>query len=173
MSGIVVHSRDHKSITLTLPTPAATDALGAALAECLRPGLLVRLDGDLGAGKTALVRAALRQLGHAGPVKSPTYALVELYKTSRLCLYHFDFYRFTDPEEFVDAGLAEYFRDDVVCCVEWPEKAGDHLPTADLAVRLAVAGGGGVGRSAHIDASGVRGLACLSCLSDRLPPTAS
>ena len=152
--------------------PAATDALGAALADCLQPGLMVRLDGDLGAGKTALVRAALRRLGHAGPVKSPTYALVELYNTSRLCLYHFDFYRFTDPEEFVDAGLAEYFRDDVVCCVEWPEKAGHHLPPADLVVRLAVAGAGGVGRSARIEASGARGLACLACLSARLPPTA-
>lgn len=166
MSGIVVHSRDHKSITLTLPTPAATDALGAALADCLQPGTLVRLDGDLGAGKTALVRAALRRLGHTGPVKSPTYALVELYKTSRLCLYHFDFYRFSDPEEFVDAGLAEYFRDDVVCCVEWPEKAGDHLPPADLAVRLAV---DGAGRRARIDADGERGRACLACLSTHLP----
>ena len=170
MSGIVVHSRDHKSITLRLPTPAATEALGAVLADCLQPGLLVRLDGDLGAGKTALVRAALRRLGHTGPVKSPTYALVELYKTSRLCLYHFDFYRFSDPEEFVDAGLAEYFRDDVVCCVEWPEKAGDHLPPADLAVRLAV---DGEGRRARIDADGERGRVCLACLSTHLPATTS
>ena len=110
-------------LTLRLSDEAATNALGAALAGTLAPGMVVWLDGDLGAGKTTLVRALLRALGHAGPVKSPTYTLVELYSVSSLYLYHFDFYRFNDPEEFDDAGLGEYFRKDAVCLVEWPDKA--------------------------------------------------
>lgn len=165
MSGILVHNRDHTSIDLDLPDPDATDALGAALAACLQPGLVILLDGDLGAGKTALVRAMLRTLGHTGPVKSPTYALVELYKLSSLCFYHFDFYRFNDPEEFVDAGLSEYFRDDAVCCVEWPDKAGGYLPPADLVCRFAIVG---EGRRLRVDARSARGMACLAALSARL-----
>ena len=165
MSGIRVHSRDHTSIDLSLPDAAATDALGQALAPCLQPGLVIALDGDLGAGKTALVRAVLRALGHAGPVKSPTYALVELYNVSSLCFYHFDFYRFNDPEEFVDAGLSDYFRDDAVCCVEWPDKAGSYLPPPDLVCRFAIAG---EGRTLRIDARSARGQACLTGLSTRL-----
>jgi tRNA threonylcarbamoyladenosine biosynthesis protein TsaE len=94
----------------------------------LAPGVVVWLDGDLGAGKTTLVRALLRACGHTGPVKSPTYTLVEIYVISRIYWYHFDFYRFNFPEEFLDAGLGEYFRDDAVCLVEWPEKAVGYLP---------------------------------------------
>jgi tRNA threonylcarbamoyladenosine biosynthesis protein TsaE len=141
-----VHPNDHNqdrhpsALSLVLPDALATDALGAALARALPrdSGLVITLEGDLGAGKTSLVRAMLRTLGHTGPVKSPTYALVELYKLSSLCFYHFDFYRFNDPEEFVDAGLADYFRADAVCCVEWPDKAQGVLPAADLAVRFEI-----------------------------------
>ena len=120
------------SLTLGLPDEAATIALGCKLAPLLHPGMIVWLDGDLGAGKTTLVRAMLRRLGHTGPVKSPTYTLVEVYVVSNIYWYHFDFYRFNDPEEFADAGLGEYFRDDAVCLVEWPEKAAGHVPQADL-----------------------------------------
>jgi tRNA threonylcarbamoyladenosine biosynthesis protein TsaE len=106
-----------------LADEAATTDFARKLAVCLHPGLVVYLEGDLGAGKTTLVRALLRALGHKGPVKSPTYALVEVYVVSSLYWYHFDFYRFNHPEEFVDAGLGEYFRNDSVCLVEWPDKA--------------------------------------------------
>jgi tRNA threonylcarbamoyladenosine biosynthesis protein TsaE len=120
-----VHSSDHNQSTLTLhlPDEDATASLGQQLAPLLVPGMVVWLDGDLGAGKTTLVRALLRARGHSGPVKSPTYTLVEIYVISRIYWYHFDFYRFNFPEEFVDAGFGEYFRDDAVCLVEWPEKA--------------------------------------------------
>jgi tRNA threonylcarbamoyladenosine biosynthesis protein TsaE len=148
--------------SLPLPDPAATDAFGARLAAALAPGLSIHLEGELGAGKTALVRAMLRALGHRGPVKSPTYTLVELYKFSSLCFYHFDFYRFSDPEEFIDAGLGEYFRDDAVCCVEWPDKAAGVLPPPDLVVRLRVEPAGG--RSAVVEAASARGEACLDRL---------
>ena len=107
----------------TTYSPEQTELLGSRLAALLRPGDVVAYCGDLGAGKTTLVRAMLRALGHTGPVKSPTYTLVEVYVVSSIYWYHFDFYRFNDPEEFVDAGLGEYFRSDSVCLVEWPDKA--------------------------------------------------
>jgi tRNA threonylcarbamoyladenosine biosynthesis protein TsaE len=87
----------------------ATGQFGQQLAPLLSPGMVVWLDGDLGAGKTTLVRALLRALGHTGPVKSPTYTLVEIYVISRIYWYHFDFYRFNFPEEFLDAGLWRVF----------------------------------------------------------------
>lgn len=144
-----------------LPDEAATQDLGARLASCLTPGLVLYLEGDLGAGKTTLVRALLRALGHTGPVKSPTYALVEVYVISSLYLYHFDFYRFGSPEEFLDAGLGEYFRNDSVCLVEWPEKAAGYVPPADLRVALTH---DAPGRRCRIVALSEEGLSCLTRL---------
>lgn len=115
-----------------------TERAGAALAEGLAEGLVVYLIGDLGAGKTTLVRGCLRALGHAGKVKSPTYTLIEPYTVSRLDLYHFDFYRFSTPDEFLEAGLDEYFSGQGACLVEWPDKAAPHVAGADIEVRLAV-----------------------------------
>ena len=132
---------DHNRATFELADEAATRDLGARLSETLQPGLRVYLHGDLGAGKTTLVRAMLAALGHAGRVKSPTYTLLELYTLSRLHLYHFDFYRFRDPHEWREAGFSDYFGGDGVCLVEWPEKAGDDLPLPDLDITLEIAGG--------------------------------
>jgi tRNA threonylcarbamoyladenosine biosynthesis protein TsaE len=150
-----------------LPDEAATNALGRELAPLLTPGMVVWLDGDLGAGKTTLVRALLRTLGHAGPVKSPTYTLVEVYVISRLYLYHFDFYRFSDPEEFLDAGLDEYFRSDAVCLVEWPDKAAGFVPSADLALCLRFpAKDSFSGRVVDLFAYSERGRECLNILAN-------
>jgi tRNA threonylcarbamoyladenosine biosynthesis protein TsaE len=124
--------------TLTLPDEAATLALGAAIAPLLVPGLVVTLRGELGAGKTTLVRGLLLALGHAGRVKSPTYALVEVYEVSRLHLYHFDFYRFQDPSEWIHAGFRDTFNGQNICLIEWPERAEGQLPSPDLEILLAV-----------------------------------
>lgn len=145
--------------TLALADEDATIALGARLATGLPPGAIVWLVGDLGAGKTTLVRGLLRALGYAGRVKSPTFALVELYELSRLSLYHFDFYRFDDPREFPQSGLAEHFGTDAVCLVEWPDKAGPALPTPDVRITLEIPLEGG--RFAHLDACSPRGEAWL------------
>jgi tRNA threonylcarbamoyladenosine biosynthesis protein TsaE len=155
-------------LKLELPNEAATLALGAALASALSPGLSVHLRGDLGVGKTTLVRGVLRGLGHGGPVKSPTYALVELYEVSRLVLHHFDFYRFHDPREWIDAGFRESFNGSTVSLIEWPEKAGGLLPPADVEIDLASSGDG---RSASLRARSERGQECLVSLASNLPST--
>jgi tRNA threonylcarbamoyladenosine biosynthesis protein TsaE len=146
-----------------LPDEAATTRLGERLAGCLAPGMRVYLRGELGSGKTTLVRGLLRGLGHPGRVKSPTYTIVELYSVSRLNLYHFDFYRFRDPKEWGDAGLDEYFDSDGVCVVEWPEKAGDALPSPDLELVFARAA---AGRDVIVRAASETGERCLTKLQD-------
>ena len=105
------------NLSFYLPDEPATQALGARLAAIVQPGLIVYLRGDLGAGKTTLMRALLQALGYSGKVKSPTYTLVELYKVSNLCLYHFDFYRFSEPDEWIEAGFRDYFRGPAACFV--------------------------------------------------------
>ena len=141
-----------------LPDENATLALGAALARGLEPGLTIFLHGELGAGKTTLVRGALRALGHAGPVKSPTYTLVELYTVSRLYLHHFDFYRFHDPREWIDAGFRDTFNGLNVSLVEWPEKAEGLLPPADVDITLDFQD---AGRIASLRANSPAGERCL------------
>ena len=112
--------------------------MGAALASGTLPGRVLYLAGDLGAGTTTLVRGLLRSLGWTGRVKSPTYALVELYSVSRLNLYHFDFYRFKDREEWVNSGFREHFNPESLCIVEWPEMAEGLLPPPDLHITLEI-----------------------------------
>ena len=122
--------------TLHLSDSAATEAAGARLASALAGGMIVTLSGDLGAGKTTLVRGCLRALGWVGSVKSPSYPLVEHYPLSSLYFYHFDFYRFADPSEWDTAGLADCFGPDVVCLIEWPERVAGRLPPPDVALTL-------------------------------------
>jgi tRNA threonylcarbamoyladenosine biosynthesis protein TsaE len=153
---------------LTLDDEAATLDLGAALAKILAPGLIIHLCGDLGAGKTTLSRGILRALGHTGPVKSPTYTLVELYVISGYSVYHFDFYRFNSPEEWHDAGLDEYFDGAAICLIEWPEKAGEYPPSPDIEITLLASG---EARQVSIRGKSERGTSCLSDL--RIPPSAT
>jgi len=147
-----------------LPDEASTLALGGALAECIEPGAVIYLSGELGAGKTTLVRGILRALGHEGPVKSPTYALVELYKLSRLDFHHFDFYRFRDPREWIDAGFRESFNGRTVNLIEWPERAAGMLPRADLEIALELHG---AGRNAALTSRSVKGQKLLTLLEKR------
>ena len=122
--------------SFTLADTEATEALGAALARCLDGGLTVHLLGNLGAGKTTLVRGLLRALGHTGAVKSPTYTLVEPYELADRRLFHFDLYRLVDPEELEYVGIRDYLDGASVVLVEWPERAGALLPPPDLELRL-------------------------------------
>lgn len=160
-------ARSLTSWQLKLADPEATAALGRALARAVQIhlaevracGLQIGLSGDLGAGKTAVVRAMLRTLGVSGPVKSPTYALVEPYTVSSLDFYHFDFYRFSDPAEFGSSGFRDHFGPGRLCAIEWPERAGDRLPTSDISIALNVDGDG---RFASLAAASKLGQACLT-----------
>jgi tRNA threonylcarbamoyladenosine biosynthesis protein TsaE len=145
-------------ITRQLATEAETLALGATLAVGLKPGMIVYLIGELGAGKTTLARGILHALGVTDRVKSPTYTLVEPYTISSLYLYHFDFYRLKHPNEWVDAGLREHFNSTALCLIEWPDKAGEQLPAPDVTIEMAVAGDG---RSVTVSAETEAGRNCL------------
>jgi tRNA threonylcarbamoyladenosine biosynthesis protein TsaE len=146
----------HFSLTLTDET--ATLLFGAEIACVLHPGLVIFLRGDLGAGKTTFARGILRGLGYQGKVKSPTYNLIELYKISRLYLYHFDFYRFESPAEWEDAGFREYFNADSICLVEWPQNAEELLPPADMTFLFHLSD---TGRNVEISADTQAGRLCL------------
>ncbi|HJW81501.1 MAG TPA: tRNA (adenosine(37)-N6)-threonylcarbamoyltransferase complex ATPase subunit type 1 TsaE [Acidiferrobacterales bacterium] len=117
-------------------TEADTERLGAALAPRLRAGLVLFLHGELGAGKTTLVRGILRGLGYTGAVKSPTYTLVEPYQMGDLAIYHFDLYRLNDPEELEFLGIRDYLEGSGVCLVEWAERGASVLPAPDVDIAI-------------------------------------
>ena len=148
-----------------LKDEAATAALGLQLAHAMAPGMAIYLHGDLGAGKTALTRALLHAAGHQGHVKSPTYTLAEPYRVQlggqEVGIIHFDLYRMSSPEEFLDAGFREEFNPDNICIVEWPEKAEGVLPKPDLAIFLHV---NGHGRDVELQGFSDLGQLCLDRL---------
>ena len=125
-----------------LADEAATLAFGAALAGRLAPDALVLLHGQLGAGKTTLVRGILRAFGHTGAVKSPTYTLLEPYELADRTVYHFDFYRIGDSEELDFIGIDELLDADAIKLIEWPERAGGRLPPAQVEIFLRDEGNG-------------------------------
>ncbi|MBL0011457.1 MAG: tRNA (adenosine(37)-N6)-threonylcarbamoyltransferase complex ATPase subunit type 1 TsaE [Nitrosomonas sp.] len=156
-----VHSTDSEPVqifTFYLADEAAMLDLGKKMAASLHAGLTIHLFGNLGAGKTTLTRGILHGFGYHHVVKSPTYNLVEIYKISRLYLYHFDFYRFNNYFEWEEAGFRDYFNSDSICVVEWPEKAGDLLPKADLQLFFSILE---TGRSIEIRAGTETGKQCL------------
>ena len=145
-----------------LPDAEATAYAGARLAPGLARGMLVTLSGELGSGKTTLVRGMLRRLGWAGTVKSPSYTLLEHYIVSSLYFYHFDLYRFDDPEEWDQAGFSEYLRPDTVCVLEWPERAAGWLPAGDIEMHFEHADSA---RLLTLHATSAAGSACLAAFA--------
>ena len=153
-AGVPAHTR------LCWPDETATAAFAARLAGA--PGLakaLITLDGDLGAGKTSLVRHLLRALGVQGTIRSPTYALVEVYELPAFTIWHCDFYRFNDPREWEEAGLRDAFAGPGLKLVEWPQMAAPLLPVADLGLRIEVLPDGS--RSVTLQAASAAGAALL------------
>jgi tRNA threonylcarbamoyladenosine biosynthesis protein TsaE len=130
-------ARERAGLMRILDGEAETEALGAALAPVLAGrGALVTLSGELGAGKTTLVRGLLRACGHTGAVRSPTYTLVEPYEVSGRTILHVDLYRLAEAGELEPLGLREASSDDALILVEWPERAAGALPVPDLSLRL-------------------------------------
>lgn len=140
----------------------AMEALGARIATATGGRGLVFLAGELGTGKTTLVRGALRHLGHRGAVKSPTFTLVEPYEINGRRVYHFDLYRVADPEELEFMGIRDYLAEDALCFIEWPERGAEHLPAPDLRVAIRYAGSG---REVVLGAGSERGRALLPRLA--------
>ncbi len=117
-------------------TVEETEAFGAKLFHALPEKCVVFLNGDLGTGKTTLVRGFMRAAGHKGIVKSPTYNIVEEYKINNRLFFHFDLYRLLDPEELEWIGINDYLQENSLCFIEWPEKGEGHLGTADVILSL-------------------------------------
>ena len=119
-----------------------TEKWGSNLLGTISKKTVIFLQGDLGAGKTTLVRGFLRATGYEGIVKSPTYNLVEEYAVGELKIFHFDLYRIVDPEELEWIGIRDYFDQEAVCFIEWPDKGQGYLPAPDNVIRLVVKGSG-------------------------------
>ncbi len=136
-----------------LSDEAATLALGAALAKRLPEPAVVFLHGDLGAGKTTLVRGILHGRGFSGAVKSPTYTLLEPYEMASGAVFHFDFYRIADPQELEFIGVAEVLAGPGLKLIEWPQQAAERLPMPDVEIHLrdARTPAGQMAREARVD----------------------
>ncbi|AIN60502.1 MULTISPECIES: tRNA (adenosine(37)-N6)-threonylcarbamoyltransferase complex ATPase subunit type 1 TsaE [Pseudomonas] len=149
-------------ITLFLGDEDATVAFGAKLAEVTKGHGVIFLEGDLGAGKTTLSRGLIRGLGHTGPVKSPTFTVVEPYEIGDVRAFHFDLYRLVDPEELEFMGIRDYFEGDALCLFEWPDKGAGVLPKPDLTITISPQAGG---RSLNLSPQGARGEAWCAVLA--------
>ena len=157
----VLHSQDDSRINLNLPDEHATISLAHRLAAQLKPGMVIYLHGNLGAGKTTLVRGVLEALGYPGRVKSPTYTLVEPYHIAGLDLRHFDLYRMHDAHEWDSAGFRDEFDGHNIFFIEWPEKAQNQIPQADVEIVLDILHRG---RNAKIHANTEIGKQCTANL---------
>ena len=123
-------------MTYVTNSPEETEALGAALAPGLEPGVVLAFTGDLGAGKTAFVRGLARGLGCSGRVTSPTFTIVNEYEGGRLPLFHFDLYRLDSAGELFDIGWEDYLARGGVCAVEWSENVSDALEPGAIRVDI-------------------------------------
>ena len=152
----------NSNMIIDLPTEHATEKMAGRIATCLVSPLVLTFRGEIGAGKTTLIRAMLRCLGVNSPIKSPTFSLVESYQSTHFQIHHFDLYRIHDETELDYIGFRDYFKDNAICCIEWPERASCYLRCADIEFTLGLKG---AGRKMKIDALSPAGAAVLSCLS--------
>jgi tRNA threonylcarbamoyladenosine biosynthesis protein TsaE len=161
----MIQSKNKSLLELDLNNEEASVRFGQKLAGLLLPPLVLTFSGDLGSGKTTLIRAMLRQLGVDSAIKSPTFSLVESYDCQNRITHHFDLYRIAHPEELEYLGFREYFSNQSICCIEWPENAGIQLSQVDLCFKLSVKG---VGRHLQAIAKSRAGQTILTSLAGEL-----
>jgi tRNA threonylcarbamoyladenosine biosynthesis protein TsaE len=147
--------------TYDLPSVDASEAFAIHIADALSVPFVMTFSGEIGRGKTTIIRAMLRYLGVTSRIKSPTFSLVESYEVNDLQIHHFDLYRIKDESELEEIGFADYFSQDAILCIEWPEHAGQCLHLVDLKFALDVKG---PGRLLHIEATSPRGVETISSL---------
>ncbi len=155
-----------RSFEAHLNDEIATVAMGNKVAAIIEQGAVIYLHGDLGAGKTTFTRGVVQGFGHIGKVKSPTYTLVEPYELTRANVYHFDLYRLGDPEELEYMGIRDYFSEQAICIVEWPEKGGEFIPVPDLDITLSYVGDE---RKIVMNSASERGIAIVEKLTNLNP----
>lgn len=149
--------------TFNLNNIDATSILAHKIANIVSLGFVMALNGDLGSGKTTLTRLILQSMGITGPIKSPTFTIVEPYTAiNKPEIYHFDLYRFNDPEEWFYAGMDEYFSEKSICFIEWAEKAQKLIPKIDWLIEITV--NDDESRTLSIEALSKIGELCLSQL---------
>lgn len=147
---------------IDLPTEEKSQQIAARMTAYLTPPLVITFSGEIGAGKTTIIRAMLRALGITSAIKSPTFSLVESYNGAHIPVHHFDLYRIHDETELDYMGFRDYFTSDAVCCIEWPERAVRYLEHVDLAFSLKIKG---AGREMTVQAFSSSGMAMLTCLA--------
>lgn len=150
-----------KTLQSFLPNEEATHLYGQELAGILLYPCVIYLHGELGAGKTTLVRSVLQHLGYMGRIKSPTYTLVETYELDKCTVYHFDLYRIEDGEALEFVGIRDYAHQQAITFIEWPEKGQGYLPQADLDISLVY---DDTGRQIFVSSRTEHGLQMLSAM---------
>lgn len=149
-------------VTLYVEGEQAMIEFGARMAQVTGGHGLIFLEGDLGAGKTTFSRGMIRGLGHVGAVKSPTFTLVEPYEIGVIKAFHFDLYRLVDPEELEYLGIRDYFEEDALCLIEWPQQGAGFLPKPDLTITISPQA---AGRSLKLSPQGPRGESWCAVLA--------
>ncbi len=149
-------------MNVKIPDEQSMLDFGAALSKAAEHGAIIYLIGDLGAGKTTLARGFLRAYGHKGPIRSPTYTLVENYSLSHREVFHIDLYRLSDPEEVEYLGLRDLITETSIGLIEWPEKAKDMIPPADISCSISF--DGKASREINLSAYTERGTTILNAL---------
>lgn len=154
-------NKEYSPVTFDLPDEKASEDFAARLASCLSPALIIALSGDLGTGKTTIMRAMLKYLGVQSAIKSPTFSLVESYICNNFIVHHFDLYRIHHEDELEYLGFRDYFTKESVCCIEWAENAGKSLANIDVCLRLSIKGAGREMQLRALSAAGKKILARL------------
>lgn len=158
---MMVKAKEYAIKNIELPSELSSERFAKLLAACITPKLFIAFSGEIGTGKTTIIRAMFKHLGIENTIKSPTFSLVESYKKSHLLIHHFDLYRIQHEDELAYLGFRDYFTESSVCVIEWAERAGTLLPQADISFKLSVMGGGRLLQMASASQAGETILARL------------